>query len=122
MPVTRPVITINKNQLAQRILTNARRDFPQVIVHTPPSLITLFDNFDCCIRHGRLPQGGAGGGLLVGMALNGLPLAETPVLEIYGPTQLLYSSAEEAEEHVVGFLDTSRVAFLGRGVEMDGKL
>lgn len=75
----------------------------QVILHTPRSLFALFDNFDCCIRLGRPPRGGAGGGLLVGVALNGLPLAEPPVLEVYGPTQLLYSSTQEEEDcHVVG--------------------
>lgn len=73
----------------------------QVIRHTPPSLFALFENFDCCIRLGRPPQRGAGGGLLVGVAVNGVPLAEAPVLEIYGPTQLIYSSAEEAEDSVV---------------------
>ncbi|CBN77967.1 conserved unknown protein [Ectocarpus siliculosus] len=74
----------------------------QVILHTPRSLFALFDNFDCCIRLGRPPRGGAGGGLLVGVALNGLPLAEPPVLEVYGPTQLLYSSTQEEEDsHVL---------------------
>ncbi|CAN0434598.1 unnamed protein product, partial [Ectocarpus sp. 8 AP-2014] len=35
---------------------------------------------------------------LVGVALNGLPLAEPPVIEVYGPTQLLYSSTQEEED------------------------
>lgn len=73
----------------------------QVILHTPRSLFALFENFDCCIRLGRPPQGGGGGGLLVGVAVNGLPLAEAPVVEVYGPSELLYSSTQEDDNHVV---------------------
>ena len=73
----------------------------QVMRHTPPSLFVLFGNFDNCMHLGRPPQGGTGGGLLVGMSIRGLPLAEPPVLELYGPTQSLYSSTDEEEENVV---------------------
>ena len=74
-----------------------------MVQHTPPSLFSLFENFDLCIRAGRPPQGGAGGGLLVGVAVNGIPLADAPVLEVFGPTQMLYSSEEEGDNHVVGW-------------------
>lgn len=73
----------------------------QLTKGTPPSLYALFENFDCCIRLGRPPQGGSGGGLLVGVAVNGLPLAEPPLLEIFGPTEMVFSSTQEADDHVV---------------------
>lgn len=76
----------------------------QVIQQTPRSLFALFDNFDRCIRLGGPPRGGGGGGLLAGVSVNGLPLAEPPVLEVYGPTQLVYSSTQEDEDQVVGFV------------------
>lgn len=82
-------------------------------MHTPPSLFSLFENFDCCLKLGRPPQGGAGGGLLVGIELRGIPLARAPVLEVHGPSQLLYSSADEDEDGIVSFLEGG--GFLGAG-------
>lgn len=40
--------------------------------------------------------------MLVGVSVNGLPLAEAPVVELFGPSELIYSSIEEGEDHVVG--------------------
>lgn len=69
----------------------------EVILHTPPSLFTLLENFDCCLRLGRPPRGGAGGGTLISIELMGMPLAQAPVLEVHGPSELLYSSADDED-------------------------
>lgn len=37
------------------------------------------------------------------MDLQGIPLAEAPVLEVYSATQLIYSSAEEEQDSIVSF-------------------
>lgn len=89
------------------MMCDCEKNRSQVILHTPPSLFALFENFDLTLRLGRPPQGGAGGGLLIGVDLQGVPLAAAPILEVYGPTQLLYSSAEEDEDSIVSLTENS---------------
>lgn len=90
----------------------------QVVKHTPPSLFTVFENFDCCMRLGKPPQGGTGGGLLVGVSISGLPLAEPPVMEIYGPTEQLYSSYSGEEGNVVSVCLYTIILYNGESVPL----